>query len=155
MPLSYEHFYDFEQNVITINGLRISDFGEDGGVEYEHPSDDREHVSGADGVTVVSENNDKRLLVTVTVSETGEGHRILSQLRKKQKIQAKSGGIQPMPWLHRDPIQGDVVRSQYAIFITPPNPSKARTAGERTYQILLPYGAENLEHASTAALNLV
>jgi hypothetical protein len=131
--------YDFAANNFAIGGFTLSGFGEDGGAEYEFPSDDNEHTVGADGQTTVSRTNDPRMLVTFTVMENGRADEILQDLRKKQLAQLE---IQPLSYRHSDPLNDDLVTSPEAIFITRPTPSKSRTVGERTYQILLPSAAE-------------
>ena len=140
--LTIPRFYNFKSNIILINGIRIAGFGDEGGVEYEFGDDIHRHVSTADGETVVSRVNDYRLIATITVKETSRGNAILMALLEEQRANELS--LEPLPFVHIDPIQGDLVRSTHAVFLNWPEPSKGRDAGEREFQILLPYAAAKL-----------
>jgi hypothetical protein len=144
--LNVTQFYNFKTNLLLIGGFKIGGFGDDGGIEYEFGDDIHRHVSTADGQTVVSRVNDARLIVTVTLKETSAGYRRLAQLLKQQL--ANPLGLAPLPFVHRDPINGDLVTSSHAVFLNHPSPSKARDAGEREFQILLPYAAFDVQFGS-------
>lgn len=134
--------YDFKENDIVVGGHRLSGFAEDGGVEYDMASDIAEHISGADGQVTASKNNDNRMVATITVMETSRAYAVLAELMQSQQ-QSKTYG--PLPYLHRDNINGDLVKSKYAVFLNRPGPSKARAAGEREFRILLPYAADKVK----------
>ena len=141
--LEIPRFYNFKANIITFNGLEITGFGDDGGVEYEMGDDIHRDASTADGETIVSRVNDARLYATFTVMETSRGYRILSELLREQL--SVETAIPPLPYIHIDPINGDVVRSSHAVFMQHPSPSKARDEGTREFRILLPYAAYSME----------
>lgn len=134
--------YDFTENDVVLGGHRLSGYGEDGGVEYEQASEIGDHVAGADGQVTFSRNNDKRVIATITVMETSRAYQVLAELLRAQQAQTE---IEPLTYLHRDNINGDQVQSKYAVFLNRPNPSKERTAGEREFQVLLPYAADKMQ----------
>lgn len=137
MPLRNYNFKD--GNILVLGGEKIGGFGEDGGVEYELASDTYEDVNGADSITTISQLNDPRMYANITVMETSSSYRVLFGLWKTQKEQLIK---QPMPFLHKDIINGDSTKAVTAVFMAPPVPSKARTAGERVFRILLPDGVD-------------
>lgn len=144
MPfLEVPKFYNFKANRLLIGGFEIGGYDDDGGIEYEFGDDIHRHVSTADGETVISRVNDFRLTATVTLKETSKGYKRLANLLRIQK--SNELGIDPLPFIHVDPINGDIVASPYSIFINHPSPSKARDAGSRQFQILLPYAAFSVE----------
>jgi hypothetical protein len=140
--LTIRRFYNFKTNIILINGIRIAGFGDEGGIEYDYGDDIHRHVSTADGETVVSRVNDFRLTATITVKETSRGNAILMGLLQQQRLNELS--LEPLPFVHLDPILGDLVRSSHAVFLNFPEPSKGRDAGDREFQILLPHAAGDL-----------
>lgn len=138
--------YDLKHhNIITLGGLRFGGFGEDGGVEYEYDSDVFEYVSGADGQVTVSDQNNEIMIATITLMETSKSISEMERLRDLQRKAARRGPIPPLPFIHIDIVQGDKIADTYAVFLDRPTPSKARSAGERQYRILLPYAAEAME----------
>lgn len=139
MALNVTQFYNFKTNSLLIGGFKIGGFGDEGGIEYEFPDDLHRHVSTADGQTVVSRVNDARVVATITLKETSSGYRRLAQLIQAQL--ANPLALLPLPYVHRDPINGDLITSSHVVFLNFPEPSKARDAGEREFEILLPYAA--------------
>ena len=134
--------YDLKNhNTVTIGGVLIGGYGEDGGIEYEYDSDQFEYVVGADGEVTVSAQNNFAMIVTVTLMETSKSISELEGLRRTQLAAAAIGPILPMPWLHIDRRQLDSVVEAQAVFLDRPAPSKTRNAGERQFRILLPYAA--------------
>jgi hypothetical protein len=143
MALNVTQFYNFKANTLLIGGFKIAGFGDDGGIEYEFGDDIHRHVSTADGQTVVSRVNDARVMATITLKETSAGYRRLALLLQQQL--ANPLAITPLPYVHRDPINGDLVTSSHVVFINYPEPSKSRDAGDREFQILLPYAALSIQ----------
>jgi hypothetical protein len=127
--------YDFSRVLLIVGGFEISGYGEDGGIEFEYPSDTLEHVAGADGQVTVSRTNDNRMIAHITVMETSRAYRDLATLARTQAAQLAIG---PLPFLMRCLTTGDEVPEQFAAFIQLPTPNKAKTAGERVFDILLP-----------------
>lgn len=148
-----QSFYDFTANDLIIGGLEVTGFGEDGSIEYDFQGDIYEHASGADGHVAISRQNDYRMVVTVTVMENSQGNRYLAELVAQQTRVAQLAPP-PMPYLHRDRISGDEIKSPNAVFLTWPSPNKARSAGTREYTILLPHGAINLAFGGVTVSNL-
>lgn len=140
MPfLEVPKFYNFKANRLLIGGFEIGGFDDEGGIEYELGDDIHRHVSTSDGETVVSRVNDPRITATVTLKETSAGYKKLFGLLRAQV--AVEDALLPLPYLHLDPINGDIVTSSHIVFLNHPAPSKARDAGSREFQILLPYAA--------------
>lgn len=137
--------YDLKHhNLVSLGGILIGGYGEDGGIEYEYDSDQFEYVVGADGEVTVSAQNNNAVIVTITLMETSKTISELETLRKSQLIQAQIGPIPPLPWLHSDRRQGDKILEATAVFLDRPAPSKTRNAGERQYRLLLPYAAGSM-----------
>lgn len=152
-PLNY---YNFENNIITLNGRRLGVWAQDGGVSYAPQSDDVQSDVGADGIVHYSGLNDDRLRVTVTLMENSPSVAYLMQLREAQKQAMKQGRVIPtLAWGHRDPSVGDIIVSPYAVFVTFPTINKARTIGTREFQLELPYAKGNINLANIAANQLL
>lgn len=137
--LEIPKFYNFKANQLIIGGEKIGGFDDDGGIEYELGDSIHRDTSGADSETTVSRVNDARLYATITLKETSAGYRKLFEQLKFQLTSELA--IVPLPFIHIDPINGDLVRSAYTIFTDFPTPSKARDAGSREFRVLLPYAA--------------
>lgn len=136
MLFSVAKTYDLSRNYISVGGAFIGGADDDGFIEYAQVSEWNSVTYGADGEATVSRQNIKGLVATITLKETSNSVPILDALRAAQERQRK---IQPLPFQHVDELSGDTVTSLYAIFVNGPEPSKARNAGERTYEIHLPY----------------
>jgi hypothetical protein len=141
--------YDLDKVLIIVNGQRLTGFGADAVATVEPQSNIAERAVSADGQVVVSRNNDKSVLVTLTFMETSDSVRRLWALAKAQALQAP---ILPMDFLLRDTITGDEISDQYCVFMTYPALSKARNVGEREFQLLLPNGLENMKMADLVAI---
>lgn len=138
MPLKNYNFKD--GNVLIIGTEFVGGFAEDGGVEYDMAADRYEDVNGADGVTTISQMNDNRMYADITLMETSKSYRVLANFQKVQEAQLIK---LPLPYIHRDQINGDTISEGTCVFMTKPTPSKGRTAGERVFRLLLPDGAGN------------
>jgi hypothetical protein len=134
-PLRY---YKFDQNIITIGGRRLTEFGDDGGIEYSWNSNLVEAAVTADGVPVFSGITDPLCMATITVKQTGEAYKYLSALVKAQD-KALAGAILPLSFLHTNLIQGDVFSSAWVIFENYPEPSFSKNADEVEFRMFLPY----------------
>lgn len=151
MNLELLKVYDAKQNYISVGGFRLGGFGEDAVVEYELGADIFEHNVGADSLVTFSRTNDLRLIAAVTVMETSPSYRRLGLIINQQLAQLAVGALLPLPYLHADALNGDLIRSAQAVMISYPSPNKARTVSERTFQIALPYAADKMQ---LGALNL-
>lgn len=134
-----EKTYDLAQVFLTLNGIRIAGFGEEGAVEFESVADIGEHIVSADGQVVFSRNNDKRVIATITVLETSRSARDLDEMRRAQEA---APSIVPLVFYMQDTISGDEISEQYATFLNRPMPSKGKGAGEREFRLVLPYGGD-------------
>ncbi len=128
--------HDFSQFVLTVGGIIIGGFGDDGGVEFEMGADVGEDTVGADGEVTFSRNNDKRMYCDITVKQTSAGHARLSAMAA---IQAAQPEILPLPFESFNPRTGERVSSEYAVFKTVPGASEQKSAQDRVYRLMLPY----------------
>lgn len=141
--------YDIQYNYITIGGHRIGGFGDEGVAEYEHASDVVEVAVGADGEVTFSRTNNFLMFVNITVKENSRSVRILDELFRAQQA---TPTILPLPYIHRDVLNGDQVRDQYAVFVQIPGPNKGRTASDRVFRLALPNGRRNQQLATTSLI---
>lgn len=132
--------YDFKAVALILGGFTITAFGEDGGVEIEPDADVAEFSVGADGQVTISRSNNKAMVATITVRESGNGYRILGELLEAQEAQTP---IAALPFIMQDEITGERVSDESAVFIGRPTIAKNATVGDREFRILLPQGAAN------------
>ena len=132
--------HDFKQFTLTLGGILIGGFGEEGGVEFEWLDDIGESTIGADGLVEFERNNDKRALATITQKAGGQGYARLMALLKRQQRQ---DSLEPLPLESWNAQTGERVSSAYTIFQTRPEPSEGKSAQERETQVLLPYAEWN------------
>lgn len=128
--------HDFKQFVLTINGLLIGGFGEEGGCEYEWAADIGEDTVGADGEVTFSRNNDERVYVDITVMQTSQGYARLMALMQQQQREPE---ILPMPFEASNPRTGERFFSEYTVFKSRPEANEQKVSQDRTIRILLPY----------------
>lgn len=133
--------YDFGENYVTIAGITIGGFDDDGTIEYEGMEDEGELSVGADGEATFSKSNNRAMFVTITLKETSNSVFELDALRKAQQL---AGKIPPVSFLHTDKFTGDIVASAYAVLLSSALPNKARMAGTRQYRFALPYGKQSV-----------
>lgn len=142
-------YYNLKANTLVIGGVVVSGFGDDGGIEYENNSELVELSMGADGDPTFSELNDDTLIATITLKESSPSYRALAELLKTQLTTRRTTGtIDPLAYLHRDPVNGDIVQCFEAVFMSRPTPSKGRTAGDREFKIALPHAAADALYGS-------
>jgi len=92
----------------------------------------------------------------VTVMENSPAVEYLMGLRAAQQQAMREGRIiPPLAWGHRDPSVGDIITSPYAVFVTFPTITKARTIGTREFQLELPYAKGNIILAKPALNQLL
>lgn len=132
--------YDLSAVVFTLDGITLSGFGETDAVSYERASEIIDDGVSADGEVTVSRTNDRRVYAVITVMETSLAARRLDELYKAQRTQLE---ILPMPFFMVDPISGDRISDQYAVFKEVPLPSKGKRHSERVFRLLLPNGLDN------------
>lgn len=128
--------HDFKQYVLTIGGVIIGGFGDDGGVEFEMGADIGEDTVGADGEVTFSRNNDRRMYCDITVKQTSTGHARLSAFAAAQALQSE---ILPLPFESFNPRTGERVSSEFCVFKTAPGPSEQKAAQDRVWRVMLPY----------------
>lgn len=134
--------YDFKHVRLVIGTRTLTGYGEDGGIEVEPNSDVAEFSVDADGGVTVSVSNDKSMIATITVRESGRGYRELGELLATQE--ALGGRIPGYSFAMFDEISGETVSDGAAVFIGRPTISKNKTVGDREFRLLLPTGADGL-----------
>lgn len=139
--------YDLRNgNIIQLGGIRLGGFGETAAISYEYRSDLMEDLVSADGYVTVSNLNDYRMIATLTMMETSKSYAQVALLMAAQQATIRAGGQIPiLAFKHQDKLNGDEVTSNQAIFLIRPSQTKERTAGEREFQILLPYAGDPLK----------
>lgn len=133
--------YDPTAILLLINGLRIEGGGETAYIDFEAASPRASDAVSVTGEVVVNRNADRRVYATITVMETSVACRVLDQIMRAQAALPSYG---PMPFLMIDPVSGDEIASSEAVFIESALPSKAKTAGERTFKLLLPQARDSV-----------
>ena len=138
-----------------VGGVALSNFGTDGGISFEYPSQLMESELSADGYVTYSGNNDERVRVTITLLETSGAIPLVEALIKTQVNAVFAGSpLAPVAFFMTDPATGDTVVSEYVVFLQEPAPSKAKGIGTREYILELPYarftGAKGVVNAQTA-----
>lgn len=132
--------YNFGAVKCIVGVVPLANFGADGGVSFEPQSQLVESEVSADGYVVYTANNDERVRATITLSEVSGAIPLLDAMVKAQAgVMFAGGPIVPLPFLLVDPATGDVVESEYVIFLQEPGLSKSKSIGTREYQIELPY----------------
>lgn len=132
--------YDLSKVALTLAGVPLGGYGEDGGIEVEFQAPIHEVTVGADGLTVASKTNNTDAVATITLSESSAGYARLALLMKAQELNPLPALV-PLAFMLLDPINGDTISTAFAIFIDRPTVSKGRTAGDRVFTIHLPGAA--------------
>lgn len=128
--------HDFGQVTLSVGGVLIGGFGEEGGVEFEWASDIGEDIVGADGEVTFSRSNDRRLYADITLLETSAGY---SRLMAMMRAQQMEPAILPLPFELANPVTGERISSSYTVFKTRGEANVQKGAQERTVRVLLPY----------------
>jgi hypothetical protein len=127
--------YNFSDVIVTIAGLRIGGWGEDGGITVEWASDLASIKQGADGEPTVSLLPIPAATVTLKLMETSASNTVLQGLLVAQR--ATPAGF-TMPFAMADPSTGEALLSGQAVFMAFPGVSKSREVGEREWKLGLP-----------------
>lgn len=138
-------FYNFANVHFSINGVVISDYGEDGGIEAEFPTGEFiESMVGADGLVHANYINDDRMRITITVQALSFAADYLNEQYRRFRGSIESGS-QPslMTIKMQDPASGEAFGSGTAYFVSAPAFSKTKEQGTREYVIELPDGRYN------------
>lgn len=137
--------YNFNNVIVMLGGFRLGNFGEDGGVSFEYPSESVTHKVSADGRVSISKINDNRMIATVTLMQTSGSNRSLDAVWKTQNAAFAQGlPVIALPFSLTNPRTGDSVNTPGAVILQPPTPDQAMEAGEYEWQILLPYAKRDL-----------
>lgn len=135
------HFnYNFAAITVVLGNVPLSNYGSDGSIEFEFPSQLMESELSADGYVTYVDNTDERVRVTITVSETSGALAALQNMATRQMVASRLGQALPvLPFTFLDRITGDGVVSEAAIFLNTATPSKSKSLGTREFVIELPY----------------
>lgn len=131
--------YNFAAVQCIIGTVSISNYGADGSIEFEFPSQIAESEVSADGYVTYVANSDERVRVRIRVAENSGVLALLQNFIRTQ-VQASFQGA-PVPFLNFRffcPSTGDAVNSQYAVFLNEPTPSKSKALGTREFLLELP-----------------
>lgn len=141
--------YDLSAVICTVGLVVVGGYAEDGGLEFEQSADVFDVSVGATGLTTASKINNTDMIVTITVMESSAAYLGLGAALKLQENTPFV--VVPIPFFMRDNINGDQIATATAFFLTRPNMSKGRLAGERQFKLHLPgaaigalYGIQNL-----------
>jgi hypothetical protein len=143
--------YDLKLVVCTIGGVPISGYGETDALTLEWVSDIVEGTVTADGKALYSRLNDRRLNVTVTLSQTSRVVGLLQTMLDAQHgetLPFAPPQILPVPFYLLDPSTGDTIASFETVFMARPAPSKGRNVGEVQFMLQLPSPAVSLGAAN-------
>ena len=135
---------------VTLGGVRLTGWGETDAATFEMAADIMEDSVSADGQVTTSVLNDNRVYVDLTVRETSLAYRRIGEALDDQLAALRAG--LPIPSLEfqmRDTLSGEEIFSDQATFKTRPGPTKARTAGERVFRLLLPNAADQMNMGSS------
>lgn len=133
--------HDLKQVQLTIDGVPISGFAESGKVTFEFSGDAWTNAVGSAGEVTTSKSNDSRVVATITCRQGGRGHTVLGS--KFQEQQRQQGPVKTMRFFMLNPVTGEKISDDQAVFQTRPAPSQEVEAGDREFTILLPYGEDN------------
>ncbi len=132
--------YNFARIQCVVGGIALSQFGDDGGVEFEYGSDLVEASTSADGFRTYTALNDESVKVTITLRPHSPAVALLDGL---VKTQAATLGLAayatPVTFFFLDPSTGSTVASEYCIFMSEPTQNAMKALGERVYVLDLPY----------------
>lgn len=140
--------YDFNQVILTLNGVSISGWGSDGGVAYEFASDLITDAVGIGGEVTMSKINDWRMYLDITVKQTSRANTFIGSLVRAQR----NNVVGEMPVVNvfmRNFITGEIVKDAQARFKTDAPPTQEAEAGDRVYRMTLPYAAKGMVHGTT------
>lgn len=127
--------YDFSEVQVTVGGLRIGGFDEDGGISIEPQTEIASMKMGADGEVTVSKLPLPMQVVTITLAETSASNALLAGLLVAQR-EAPAGFVLPFACL--DLNTGESVLAGQCVFMNVPTVGKARESGNREWKLGLP-----------------
>jgi hypothetical protein len=141
-------FYNFANVHFSINGVVLSDYGDDGGIEVEFPTTDIiESMVGADGLVHANYVNDNRMRLTITLQALSASAQYMHSLWYAFQAAMESTGVPaPLVVAMYDPASGEQYSSAFGYFISVPAFSKGKEQGTREYVIELPYGRDASFH---------
>lgn len=146
-------YYSFESNILLVNGVRIGNFSEDGGISFERGAQPRDSVASADGYTTAYRNSDARLFASIEVMETSASYTYLYGLYLAQlAVEENSILVPTLTFSLTDGKTGEEVSSGEALFLDVPAPAKTRAPSVRAFRILIPYGADSITPAPINAI---
>ena len=133
--------YDLKGVICTVGGTGINGYGETDAVSVEWDEEIVSRTVTADGQIIYSRNNNRGMMVTITLSQKSRAYTLLSVLLEGQhgdNLGIAPPGILPLPFFLVDPSNGDSISSGECVFVSRPAPSKGKTVGEVSFQLHLP-----------------
>lgn len=132
--------YNFGAISCILGPVPLSNYGADGEIEFDLPSDLMTSEVSADGFVTYSIEMDQRVRVTIRVMETSAVLPLLQALVDTQVARTWDGHQLPdYPFIMSCPTTGDLIGGR-VVFLKEPVMTKAKTAGTREFQLELPYG---------------
>ena len=133
--------YSFGDCVLTIAGLPIGGYGEDGGVTFEPLTPERTITAiGADGQTTANQSKDRRYRMTIRLMETSTSNTTCGGLQSLQELARgplKTANYN-QPVVFRDLNTGEAISCNQCIWEGEPTITKDATASVREWKAILP-----------------
>ncbi len=134
-------YYDLKAISVFVRNVRVEGFAPNDAIGIEWTDDLVVVDTTADGQKVVSRTNDNGMNVVFNLMNTSEAYRRLALLMTEQYALGSPvpvSAIAPMPFRLFDPAIGDIITSEYLVFLNRPAPMKGRQAGVVQFRCLLP-----------------
>jgi hypothetical protein len=127
--------YNLKNQIITINGVPVSEFGDTDAVSITPEADLYTSTVTADGTANRSRTNDNRHTANLTLKQNGIGHRLLSE-----QLALQEAGPVPVPFSFglRDVVTGEVLIEPQALIRRRPDIVRGRDVGDSVWVIDLP-----------------
>ena len=136
--------YSLMRVFCTLNGFRVSGWGEGDAITFEAGDQLATYKVGGDGLVTVSMTNNDVILARITLGETSYAVRVLAELQRAQHLAASTTGLVGYVFNMTDANSGDTVSEKEAFFLDAPLPSKGKESGEREFLLLLPNGRKSV-----------
>jgi len=133
--------YDLKNVVLIVGPSRVEGFGETDAIGFEWNSDIVTPTVTADGQYIYSRNNDRGLMVTLTISQKSSAYLFLAFFLEAQhgdNLGIHPPVIIPLGFAMIDPSTGESITSFDCVFISRPAPSKNKLIGEVQFKLHLP-----------------
>lgn len=132
--------FNFGAITCAIGPVALSNYGADGEIEFDYPSDIMTSELSADGFVTYSVEMDQRVSVTIRLMETSRALPLLQAMVDTQVARIWAGNQLPeYPFIMACPSTGDLIGGRI-VFLKEPVMSKQKQAGTREFSLEMPYG---------------